>query len=873
MNGIIYREIKINSRVIKHLGQDLITTPDVAVTELIKNSIDARANSIRLHIFDSFNSMNSNKSNLLFELPEEIISFFPDERKDFSIFIIEDNGKGMNESQLSHGFLEIGTSIKADSTEAYLGEKGIGRLATQRLGKVLLVETASADDRQASLTLIDWDSFREGSKYNVPSLYVEKKANHYTRLWILKANEQDYLDIPAQKQLYFDSATVPPIERDLRSAINFLISPFSDNKRINIEMYYENMRLQLAFDKPVLQLAESIHSFHVEKDKSGFVGLEYGLELRPWFVERVHLALVKSEAFKRLKKNHSFYDSFLETNRDRIRNVLCRRLNQEELIELICNETNSLYERAIPDKEQREKYCRKYALNIIENILKVLPITGEIYSFKQNASIGDHIIIESANEKNGSSHSLKELKEFLADNNGIKLYREDYRIGYLGNKENDWIKLQQFRTKGQQWYRFDLGNTVGYVSLSDIGQKYIREISSRLDIIQNEESDAFKLVVNLIFNKLFYELNRSANNILKVLLEEKGLLGESIRKQVSNNLNSIKLASKNNQELCKELDGLLSSLEEKDQGSGLEGDLTGKLAVMMKKTSDYLQKERAIQGEAASLLTQAEEKLKTIEVEAYNNFKLMANGLITETITHELDSVCRAGRLSDVECHFDVLKEYFVGAKNIKMYNTQVIPIKRNYDIVTNKISDVGNLYNFLEKTFIRKGTYDEFEATCINDVVENIKGNLLELSKNNIDIVCTTEDLTWIVPKGVLIHVLYNLFTNAIYWIDKRRKYADADNKYRSEVSDAIYVKTESQDAIIVYDTGTGVSKYMEDILFQPLESGKPNHEGRGMGLYIVQQLLRSFSADIELLEKRNDYGNRYIFRIELNAEDQNNE
>lgn len=87
---------------------------------------------------------------------------------------------------------------------------------------------------------------------------------------------------------------------------------------------------------------------------------------------------------------------------------------------------------------------------------------------------------------------LKDLKTFLAENNGIKLYRSKYRIGYLGNKESDWIKLQQFRTKGQQWHRFDLGNTIGYVSLTDEKQKYIREISSRLDIIQNDTSESFK---------------------------------------------------------------------------------------------------------------------------------------------------------------------------------------------------------------------------------------------------------------------------------------------------------------------------------------------------------------------------------------------
>ena len=36
------RKIVIDSRIIKHLGSDLITSSDVAVTELVKNSIDAQ---------------------------------------------------------------------------------------------------------------------------------------------------------------------------------------------------------------------------------------------------------------------------------------------------------------------------------------------------------------------------------------------------------------------------------------------------------------------------------------------------------------------------------------------------------------------------------------------------------------------------------------------------------------------------------------------------------------------------------------------------------------------------------------------------------------------------------------------------------------
>lgn len=51
------RKIVIDPRVIKHLGRDLITSPEVAIIELIKNSIDAKASHINLRLY---NSMPSN---------------------------------------------------------------------------------------------------------------------------------------------------------------------------------------------------------------------------------------------------------------------------------------------------------------------------------------------------------------------------------------------------------------------------------------------------------------------------------------------------------------------------------------------------------------------------------------------------------------------------------------------------------------------------------------------------------------------------------------------------------------------------------------------------------------------------------------------
>ena len=461
----------------------------------------------------------------------------------------------------------------------------------------------------------------------------------------------------------------------------------------------------------------------------------------------------------------------------------------------------------------------------------------------------------------------------MANYNGIKLYRGSYRIGFLGNKENDWIKLQQFRTKGQQWYRFDLGNTVGYVSLNDPEQKRIKEISSRLDIQENEFSIAFKTLIDIVFNTLFYELNRSANALIKTILEEEGLLTEPLAKRVKKNDDAVKKILEQNKKMLDLIHriGVELSAEITQHGENIviPKQRYAAAASMLSDIDRSAAENVQLSHQTAQLLAEANEQLKVIEVESYNNFKLMANGLITETITHELHSVSSSGTDDSIPEHFDALKLHHREQKSIPVYNTHVKPIKSGYQTLAGKINRVSDLYSFLETTFIRKGTYDDFEEQNIADLVDDVFDNLLNFNQlNNLDISCRTDGLCWYAPKGVLLHVFYNLFANSMYWIDKRREYAKHDSKYALPGNDAIIVEPCGDNELIVYDSGPGVAIDMEDILFEPLQSGKPHAEGRGMGLYIVRQIMQSFGGDIHLLNERNQYGNRYKFVLTLAEE-----
>lgn len=874
------KSLKISHRVIEHLGRDLITASDVAITELIKNSIDAEAKDIRIHLDEQVDQLLINHEQLLNDLNKELLSFIPEELYREPVCVLEDNGKGMNTEQLENGFLTIGTDIKKGHKEKMFGEKGIGRLAVQRLGRSLLIETASEDESFASLTFIDWERFLDGptdskGQITVPYHRINKTTVQYTRLWIFGISLLDFIETPIQMITSQKDYSKIIINRDLHTSINYLLSPFSYND-IDINMYYKDLKLDIEFPAELLELSESKYGFKLSNN-NGQLELDFYLDIKPWYIERVHRSIVRSEAFKRLKKAHVFYSDLLQDNIERINNVLHKVYSEETIAALISNYYSRRYKDSILIKKDRETYCSDLAQNTIDQLKKILPISGELYSFKQGIPIGERIIVSSVNENRKKSGkvplSIDVLRNFLSTNNGVKLYRDNYRIGFLGNKESDWLNLQQYSTKGQQYYRLDPANTVGYVSVHDVSQAYIQEISSRLDISQNDVSLPFKDFINIIFNNLFYELTRSSYSIIRVILEEHGLLTSNLGNEVRKKTATIRKSIEQGKRAEKKIEEVYNLLGQGDDSSIQQPVLSSRSILDMQDDLDWvkahLEEERKNQQQALQLVLEANEQLKAVEVEAYNNFKLMANGLITETITHELDSVCRTSDLGSMEPHFDNVKKVLLKYKEVGVINNDVRPIQKSYYAVTDKMREVSDLYNFVEKTFIHRGVYDEFENQNIEDLVKDIESNLVEIQKDNIKIECKTGELSWFVPKGVLIHVFYNLITNSLYWIDKRRKYALSDEHYTHSGDDIITIESPEPNVIVVYDTGTGVMKGMEDILFQPLESGKDSNTGRGMGLYIVQQLLRSFSADIWLDSERNQYGNKYKFTIELDMGD----
>ena len=156
--------VNIDANVIRQLGDELVTDAEQAILELIKNSYDADAEWVRLLVDTGTQHTPLNKCPGLIR--------------------VEDNGGGMTLQELRNGWLRISLSLKrdikasgdkSDKGRTPLGDKGLGRLSTMKLGDVVEIQTYPSQTTGFSVTL-DWSAFAPGTNISDITVDIEDIA-------------------------------------------------------------------------------------------------------------------------------------------------------------------------------------------------------------------------------------------------------------------------------------------------------------------------------------------------------------------------------------------------------------------------------------------------------------------------------------------------------------------------------------------------------------------------------------------------------------------------------------------------------------------------------------------------------------------------
>jgi two-component system NtrC family sensor kinase len=114
------------------------------------------------------------------------------------------------------------------------------------------------------------------------------------------------------------------------------------------------------------------------------------------------------------------------------------------------------------------------------------------------------------------------------------------------------------------------------------------------------------------------------------------------------------------------------------------------------------------------------------------------------------------------------------------------------------------------------------------------------------------------VVPQDIG-RVLLNLYNNAFYAVNEKRK--TADNTYQPTAS-VRTKKLNDKVEIIVKDNGNGIPQKVVDKIFQPFFTTKPTGQGTGLGLSLSYDIVKVHGGEIRVETKEGE-GSEFIIQL----------
>ncbi len=221
---------EIDSWVVFQLGEQLVTDVVQALVELVKNSYDADATYAKVTI-DTRGQ------------PGE--GFYYADAKGY--LMIEDNGTGMTHDRIRDGWLYISSSHKRGfKTERRLtakgrtplGDKGLGRLCTQRLGtnvEILTRPDGAVREGTGYRVSFSWADFATGRSLNEIGIHFDPIDRRGKGTLLLVSGLKDSEQWTTKESL-----------ENLQSGLSRLIFPFQLVRDFFVTVSVDGMPLQLA---------------------------------------------------------------------------------------------------------------------------------------------------------------------------------------------------------------------------------------------------------------------------------------------------------------------------------------------------------------------------------------------------------------------------------------------------------------------------------------------------------------------------------------------------------------------------------------------------------------------------------------------------
>lgn len=804
----------INPHVIRQLGAELVTDQVTALMELIKNSYDADANYVKVTI-DTQGMLNSN----------EVFN-----KKHKGYIIVEDDGFGMDRDTILQSWLVIsysqkrpvgGIKPKTPKGRTPLGDKGLGRLSTQRLADICEIFTKK-DNGEALHVGFNWDDFDKVQKLSDVKVNFQKTSfnkKEGTRLVLLNLS-----DVKAWEG--------SGLER-FKALLCQLISPYQENRPFKVYLSINGESINLDQESEKLQQL-SIADIHFKYQGGVF----------SWYADVSMRKLIGND-FDTYEKiiladnGKRFIESFFKDKKGRASNF--RKDVEGGWLRIAIS---------FPLSDTKEP---KTLFNLED--FDPGDFFGRIqeFSFQRNSRSEDWWSSLYA--------TFDEYKSFIEPQKGIKIYRNGFAIRPYGINSNDWLKLGASWTGGSSYYGLRPDNVVGYVSIDEGINSHLKDKTDREGLIENDYYRVFLGLLDFfvkLVNREFENLRRFYNDFKKDMVQdnqkvksltdafstikEQGERGCEISKSYNEVQEKFNAIQKHIQKVVKSEDG--------NMFAQTENSLTKQT---LKEVSDLMESSRSVLAQANEILKNSvylnealvvlQPKLEMLEESLRDMTELASLGLISEMVSHDLGQISdrMLGKGRELESQLKSQK----GVSQEQIYALLSF-IKTT---VTSLKSQMRHLDSSMKYSRMK---VDEFS---LFDLLENEERVYYseKLSEKNICLdIKKKNDIVLKANKGRIIQIFDNLMNNSLYWLQT----IERDRKIKITI-DKPWVHFE--------DNGPGVDKSVENTLFSPFVTCKPQGKGRGLGLFIVQQLLDDCSCDIVLDQDRNERGRRYRFSLNL--------
>ena len=437
-------QIRARSHILKLLGEELIGDDRLAVFELVKNGYDADATAVTVAV-----DVNSGPAKSI---------------------VVQDTGTGMTLDDITGKWLELATDSKRKDRSVRtrrfrrlpLGEKGVGRVASFKLGRYVTLTTRAAGQPEYEAS-IDWDELLEQGPY-LENLTVRINENDEPKLFSGKATGTR-IEISGLRREEWTRGDL----RRLYRLVTSLASPFRTPDQFKVSFSAPGRENDVAD----LIAPNQFLDYAVWKFSFSLTGKSYDWE---YSFNPPHWKGVKADSKQKKGDRLLLAPAFDEEG--------LKRRNQEDDDALLLGP------------------------NDLDGIG---PIQGRIYGYYRRSEVLN------------ATGSSSQMKSWLDDQTGVRVYRDGVRVFTYGERNDDWLGLNARRINAPSG-KLGTHSVVSAIHLNLDQSQGLREKTNREGFDENDAYFRLRRTVLSVFEhleRLHADDRKALDNVIRGTGDEK----------------------------------------------------------------------------------------------------------------------------------------------------------------------------------------------------------------------------------------------------------------------------------------------------------------------------------------------------------------